>query len=481
MLFPDQWRGDWTSFHGLPLNMPTFDGLAKSGVRFTQAYVPSPLCAPSRACLASGKQYDEAGVPDNFSNDYPLNQTTIYQLLQAAGYHTMTAGKDDLTKATGMGLNGTYHAAALGFSDYARSDGKEDAVSEAVPSDPYGLWCSQHNATVNGSDVTWWDILKDHDPQCCEKKWPSADGYVCDQPSYMPQTGYEDDYITTGAVALLQRKPQGQPWFLQVNFAGPHPPFVVTGSMMNDTKNRTFPKPYHNTELPESALQTTRRDYAAELEHLDSMFGRILAAVQQLGELANTLVIVASDHGEMLGDWNDWGKTQPWQGSVSVPLVISAPSLGVPSGLVVNRPVATLDIAGTVLEYAGVQPDPNLNMTTRSLRPLFTNASVPEAYRTVISSGLSKWRMVVQLRNATDKAPVLKFICCDGKCPGQPPNATTVLHTAALDELNRTGPHAWVKLMYEPVTDPFDSENVIAQHPNAVPEMEQLLPPGWCH
>jgi arylsulfatase len=74
LLFPDQWRWDWASnLYSVPLHMPTFDALTAVGVRFAQAYVPSPLCAPSRACLASGREYDEAGVPDNFSNDYPLN------------------------------------------------------------------------------------------------------------------------------------------------------------------------------------------------------------------------------------------------------------------------------------------------------------------------------------------------------------------------------------------------------------------------
>jgi hypothetical protein len=84
LLFPDQWRHDWTpenpALAGV-LRMPTYMALKANGTRFSQPFVPSPLCAPSRACLASGKEYDEAGVPDNFSNDYPINQTTWMTLL----------------------------------------------------------------------------------------------------------------------------------------------------------------------------------------------------------------------------------------------------------------------------------------------------------------------------------------------------------------------------------------------------------------
>jgi hypothetical protein len=53
-----------------------------------------------------------------------LAETTIYTLLKQAGYFTMTAGKDDLTKATGPGLNGTYNEAALGFATGARCEGQ---------------------------------------------------------------------------------------------------------------------------------------------------------------------------------------------------------------------------------------------------------------------------------------------------------------------------------------------------------------------
>ena len=64
-LFPDQHRYDWTGANrGLPIHTPNLDRLSQRGVRFTKAVVASPLCAPSRACLASGKEYDRTFLQD---------------------------------------------------------------------------------------------------------------------------------------------------------------------------------------------------------------------------------------------------------------------------------------------------------------------------------------------------------------------------------------------------------------------------------
>lgn len=155
LLFPDEWRYDWAGFEyphtsspetAIPLKVPTIRALAARGTRFTQAYVPAPVCAPSRSCLAAGREYDQAGVPSNFANDFPTDQPTFYGLLRAGGYHTMSTGKDDLTKATQLGSkvnyrgcpscvagDGLYHSEALGFSDSLRYSGKMDVVDQQQP------------------------------------------------------------------------------------------------------------------------------------------------------------------------------------------------------------------------------------------------------------------------------------------------------------------------------------------------------------
>eukprot|EP00730_Choanoeca_flexa_P002916 TRINITY_DN11228_c0_g1_i12.p2 TRINITY_DN11228_c0_g1~~TRINITY_DN11228_c0_g1_i12.p2 ORF type:complete len:171 (+),score=10.52 TRINITY_DN11228_c0_g1_i12:2-514(+) len=102
LLFPDQWRFDWDTLHSnlsLPLRMPFLQSIIQNGTRFTYAYSPAPVCAPARASIASGREYDNAGVACNFCNDYNTSIPTFYRLLRdQGGYHVMVTGKDDLTK-----------------------------------------------------------------------------------------------------------------------------------------------------------------------------------------------------------------------------------------------------------------------------------------------------------------------------------------------------------------------------------------------
>ena len=81
LLIPDQHRADWMAGGDLPLRTPTLQRLAARGVSFQRAYCTSPLCAPSRASLASGRHYAHCGVPGNGHN-YPLDQPTFYQALR---------------------------------------------------------------------------------------------------------------------------------------------------------------------------------------------------------------------------------------------------------------------------------------------------------------------------------------------------------------------------------------------------------------
>ena len=83
--FPDQHRFDWTSMNSqVPDITPNLKRLAGRGVHFTNALSPAPVCAPARACLASGKTYANCGVAGN-GNPYPLKQATFYSLLRQAG------------------------------------------------------------------------------------------------------------------------------------------------------------------------------------------------------------------------------------------------------------------------------------------------------------------------------------------------------------------------------------------------------------
>lgn len=411
--------------------------------------------------MAAAREYDYAGVLDNFSNDYPINQTTFYTQLQKAGYYTMMTGKDDLNKATQLGYklgkylpNGAYHMKEMGISGGIRHSGKEDVI-DVYPTahEAYGFFLQNHTVTLeNGTALSGWTAH-----YACF----SQDRTLCDASSY-PDDLYEDNFVAANAIALLDQKPKGVPWFLQVSFPGPHPPFLTTARMAQTTENRTWPQPTDSTVVDkctnkaEPGLDDTRCNYAAELENLDRLFGLIVDKVQSLGELEDTLICISSDHGEMLGDHDGWGKTKPWEASIGVPLLFfGSPQFNIRPNVAINDPVATLDLAGTFLDYGGATPAPT--MTTYSLRPFLEGTG--RSKRAFVSSGFDNFRLVVQTINGTN----FKFVCCRKACPNAP---TTIPKPVG----------GWTQVLYDVDKDPFDMTDLSAQYPHVVSDLRAFLP-----
>jgi choline-sulfatase len=372
-VFPDQLRFDWTGLNRkLPVHTPNLDQLAARGVTFSQAVVASPLCAPSRACLASGREYDRCGTPSNKA-DFPTKIPTFYSALRASGYHVTGCGKFDLAKASNnQGIDGKLHLDQWGFSDGINNAGKHDAMRGAItPSDPYMAYLHQRKlAAVHVADF--------------EKR----KGYDATFPTALPEDAYCDNWLAKNGLQLIDAAPKGKPWFLQVNFTGPHPPMDITRRMDEICRNRDFPQPNGCTKFTPRVHVAIRQNYSAMIENIDRWLGIFTAELKRRGELDNTLIVFSSDHGEMLGDQNLWGKTKPHQPSVGVPLIAAGP--GVKKGTKSDALVSSIDIGATFLDYAGAaQPK---QMDSRSFRAVLQGRS--RSHREYVRSGLEEWRMV---------------------------------------------------------------------------------------
>ncbi len=379
-LYPDQLRHDFVQPNPrLPVRTPNLARLAAEGVRFTRALTPAPLCAPARACLASGKEYDRCRVPSNQVN-YPLDQPTFYSLLRSAGYHVMGCGKFDLHKPElDWGLDGRRLLREWGFSDGIDSEGKHDGVrayrQAGAPRGPYLAYLERRGlARVHVADY---------------ERRKARDATF---PTPLPDDAYSDNWIARNALALLEAAPKDKPWFLQVNFTGPHDPWDITGEMEKRWRGINFPPPNRSSQLTREAHQRIRQNYAAMIENIDLRVGEILQKVKERGELEHTLVVFSSDHGEMLGDHDLWGKRVPYQASVGVPLVVWGP--GVKRGLVRREPATTLDLTATFLDYAGLKSLPEMDGI--SLRPVLEGRAA--AVRDRVLSGMDPWRLVLHGR-----------------------------------------------------------------------------------
>ena len=392
LLIPDQHRADWVAGGGLPLRTAALQGLAERGVCFERAYCTSPLCAPSRASLASGRHYAHCGVHDN-SRNYPLDQPTFYQALRGAGYRVAGVGKFDLHKDTSdpanawWGLDGSRLLAEWGFTDGIDSEGKLDGSSSyrdaGGPRGPYLKML--HDRGLADRYVREHATRREH-----------LDAYT----TALPDDAYGDNWVAGNAVQVLDRLPREVPWFLQVNFLGPHDPFDVTAAMRARWQQVEFPAPHANEHPDRAGLLRTRQNYAAMIENIDGWCGRLLDAVAARGELDDTVVVYASDHGEMLGDHGRWGKSTWREAAVRIPLVIAAPRGGT-AGASTDALVSLHDLAATFLDYAGAAPLPGMDAV--SLRPVVEGRH--KGHRPVAVAGLADWRMVTDGRHKLVVSP----------------------------------------------------------------------------
>lgn len=352
-LFPDQHRGDWLPYDKdvfasmgnseIRLRMPNLRGLMERGTSFTRAVTNSPLCVPARACLAAGMHYHHCRV---YNNDfcYPLSLKTFYSALNDRGYGVGGVGKFDIHKPIMYwGKDGWIdQLATLGFTHGIDSEGKYDLIWSSFhePKGPYSNY-------LHGRG-----LMKTHAKDYIKRYFDAHD--VSATP--LPEDAYSDNWVANNALAMMDAlHHDGKPWFLQVNFTGPHNPWDVTEAMKRRWEGVDFPLPAGFTGDRERWV-AVRRNYAAMLENIDRNIGLLLDKLRHLGQLDNTLIVYASDHGEMLGDRGRYFKCVPYRGSIHIPLVACGP--GVRAGAVCDELVELHDLAATFVDFGGgVMPE----------------------------------------------------------------------------------------------------------------------------
>lgn len=473
LVITDQQRHDWVGTNpDVPVRTPNYAALADRGVEFTNAVCPAPLCGPSRACLAGGMEFGRSGV--DWNDDYPLERSTYYgRLRDDGGYAVYGVGDIDLHMNTpAWGLDGTNLLAEQGFSGGVEIPGKyamcwtyrEDLTESvwspaALPSDvdpgpdrPANAYMAYLEA--NGLLADW---VEDQEER---------HSFATTRPAPVPHEAYVDNWVGRQGLEHLESAPADEPWHLAVNFVGPHAPVDVSAEMHGWYRDPdvTFPDPVNPDEsLDAAAHQEARRNYAAIIENIDRWLGRYVDVLRERGELENTVVVFTSDHGEHLGDNGTWSKHSPRHQSVGVPLAVAGP--GVEPRAPVSDPTTILDLHATFLDYAGVDPGA---VDSRSMRPFL--AGETDTHRDVVRSGLGPWRMVYDGRYKliagydTDDDPALT---------GSFSKAFDGDYAEATAYRGATDP-----ILFDCETDPEETTDVAADHPDVVADLSGYLSPG---
>ena len=190
--------------------------------------------------------------------------------------------------------------------------------------------------------------------------------------------GY-DDRITEAAVSWLTeraRKQAGKPWVLFVSLVCPHFPLIARPEWYNLYPEDAVPWPaqYAEEERPNHPFIAATREiaiydkafderkvrraiaaYFGLVSFLDHNVGRIMDAIAQSGLGDSTRVVYTSDHGDNLGARGLWGKSNLYEDSVGVPMLMAGP--GIPSGMVCHEPVSLVDGFPTILDCVGAPRD----------------------------------------------------------------------------------------------------------------------------
>tara|TARA_A100001011_G_scaffold200116_1_gene208431 strand:+ start:3292 stop:4719 length:1428 start_codon:yes stop_codon:yes gene_type:complete len=327
---------------------PNIDKLAKDGIQFNQAYVNIAVCGASRASILTGirgsfTRFDS--YTSRADKDAP-EATTLAQIFKENGYRTASIGK------------------ISHFADDSKSD-----------------WDDFYSFR-NGSDYKNPISLKRQK----EIKKIRPDGKYAGPPfeySSASDDEYNDGKLTNVAINQLKKyKESNEPFFLAVGYILPHLPFIQPkkyGDLYDYddlifTEQRTQPvnAPERSiahdwTELrnwyidiPESGPVSFKmeenliKSYYATITYLDTLIGKLLNSLEELGLKDNTTIVFWSDHGFFLGEHGMWCKHHTFNEAIHVPLIISSPKMK--KGYKSDAMIEYVDLYPTICEIAGITP-----------------------------------------------------------------------------------------------------------------------------
>ena len=377
----DQQRFDTIAALGNPdIKTPNLDRLVHQGVAFTRAYCQSPICTPSRASFMSGVYPSTVHVNYNGNASFPDRFPVVSRLFADAGYT--------------CGLIGKLHIASC-------QKGVEKRTN-----DGYTYWQYNH--------ATHWGVDEGND----YKEWIREKGEDLDillkDPEGFPERLHHTTWCIDKTLDFLSRS-RGKQWFTSLNIFYPHPPFnppreymdmydpdAVTGPLFQESdlelqaalKDVTFQRGARNPsdlEIGERKGQTSgylrgRKDagmvkafYYALISHIDDGIGKLLAYLEDTGQIDDTIVIFTSDHGDMLGDHGLLYKGCRFnEGLVRVPLIWSCPGR-FESDLRSPGLVELTDITPTLLDLTGLEIP--AHMQGRSFKGVLTGDAASDRFR----------------------------------------------------------------------------------------------------
>ncbi len=381
------------------MDLPNLRALMADAVTFTRHFSVTSPCGPSRASLLTG-QY--AMNHRSVRNGTPLRHDVpnVATEMRKSGYVPMLFGYTDTSQdprayPVGDPALRTYEYPMIGFHEAL-----EMRFEMSYP------WRSHLMAQ---------GYAFDNYAQVYAPVSPTGDAPKINDPAMYDAKDSDTAFLTDRFLAMMPSY-AGTDWFAHLTYIRPHPPLVAPApyNAMYDPAKVPLPErledpeaeaavhPFfgptlaHKTainnvvgvpglEATDATVQTLRAVYMGLVSEVDLHIGRVIQFLKDSGQYDDTLIILTSDHGEMLGDHHAWSKFTVHDAAYHTPLIVRQPGNEARAGAVVTQPVETIDVAPTILDWIG-QDIPNA-MDGRSLLPLLAG-DVPADWRSFTFSEL---------------------------------------------------------------------------------------------
>jgi arylsulfatase A-like enzyme len=334
------------------IRTPNLDRMARAGMRFTQHYTSTPVCAPARAMLMTGKHGGHSYIRGNFElggfadseergqMPLPKEAFTVADLLKQKGYATAMIGK------WGMGAAGTVGSPLKHGFDYYYGYLDQKQAHNYYPTH---LWENDH-----------WDTLGQpyfsvHRPPLDSLKATQADFDSFKGKEYAPAK------MTEKALAFIDRNKAGR-FFLYLPYTIPHVSLQVPDEWVEKYRGQFDEKPYYG-KRGYAYHQYPRSAYAAMISYLDAQVGLVMEKLKQLGLEENTLVMFSSDNGTSFNGgvdakfFNSVGKLRGlkmdvYEGGIRVPFIAKWPGR-IPAGKTSDLVCVQYDLFATLADLTG--------------------------------------------------------------------------------------------------------------------------------
>lgn len=438
----DQLRFDYLGCAGHPfLKTPNFDRIASKGVRFTNAYVQSPVCGPSRMSFYTGRYSQSHGASGNF---YPLRvgELTMGDHLREVGVDCWLVGKThvqaDIAGMARLGIDPDSTIGARvaegGFDVWVRHDG---TVPDG-PARPFGKKPFPYNEWLKSKGYPGENPWHQYANSGIDADGNIASGWLLKNsrlPANIREEDSETPWLTSEAIRFIEQK-HDRPWVCHVSYIKPHWPYIVPepyASMygpehvipaVRSEAEKQHPHPVYGAFMNGSIARTFASEgvreevipaYMGLIAQCDVELGRLIDYLEQTGQMDETMIVVTSDHGDYLGDHWLGEKDLFHEQSAKVPLIIYDPSAEADStrGTVCDALVEAIDLLPTFLDVYGAKI-PSHVLEGRSLLGWVRNAP-PEQWRNVVFSEYDYTMQTMSADLGKSAKQALLFMVFDGR------------------------------------------------------------------